>query len=52
MARRARIDFAGFHHIINRGVARTDIYLCSDDKYKFLEILCKACKVYRVNVKV
>ncbi len=50
MARRPRIDFAGFHHIINRGVARTNIYLCSDDKYKFLEILCKACKVYKVNV--
>ena len=50
MARRPRIDFAGFHHIINRGVARTDIYLCADDKYKFLEILCKACKVYKVNV--
>ena len=50
MPRRPRIDFAGFHHIINRGVAKTDIYLCSDDKKKFLEILCKACKVYKVNV--
>lgn len=50
MPRRPRIDFAGFHHIVNRGVARTDIYLCSDDKNKFLEILCKACKLYRVNV--
>jgi len=50
MPRRPRIDFAGFHHIINRGVAQTDIYLCADDKRKFLEILCKACKVYKVNV--
>ena len=50
MPRRPRIDFAGFHHIINRGVAQTDIYLCSDDKRKFLQILCKACKVYKVNV--
>ncbi len=50
MPRRPRVDFAGFHHIINRGVARTDIYLCADDKYKFLEILCKACRVYKVNV--
>jgi len=50
MPRRPRIDFAGFHHIVNRGVARTDIYLCSDDKRKFLEILCKACKIYKVNV--
>ena len=50
MPRRLRIDFAGFHHVVNRGVARTDIYLCSEDKNKFLEILCKACRVYRVNV--
>jgi len=50
MPRRPRIDFAGFHHIINRGVNRTNIYLCSDDKYKFLEILCKACKIYKVNM--
>ncbi|HHB94621.1 MAG TPA: hypothetical protein ENK88_05720, partial [Campylobacterales bacterium] len=40
MARRPRLDMAGFHHIVNRGVAR--------DKY--LEILCKACKTYKVNV--
>ncbi len=51
MPRRPRIDFAGFHHIINRGVARIDIYLCDADKYKFLEILCKACKIYRVNLQ-
>ena len=51
MPRRPRIDFAGFHHIINRGVARTDIYLCDIDKDKFLEILCKACKTYRVNLQ-
>jgi len=50
MARRPRIDFAGFHHIVNRGVARGNIYKNSEDKKKFLEILCKACKIYKVNV--
>jgi len=50
MARRPRIDIAGFHHIINRGVARGNIYKNSEDKKKFLEILCKACKIYKVNV--
>lgn len=50
MPRRPRIDLAGFHHVINRGVARSDIYLCNEDKGKFLEILCKACRVYKVNL--
>ena len=50
MPRRPRIDFAGFHHIVNRGVARSDVYLCLADKDTFLEILCKACDDYKVNV--
>jgi len=50
MARRPRLDLAGFHHIINRGVARNNVYKCDEDKEKFLEILCKACKAYRVNI--
>ena len=50
MARRARLDLAGFHHVVNRGVAKGKIYKGADDKDKFLEILCKACRVYKVNV--
>ncbi len=50
MARKPRLDFAGFHHIVNRGVARSKIYKHDQDKEKFLEILCKACSVYKVNV--
>ena len=50
MARRPRIDLDGFHHIVNRGVARSRVYRCSEDKQKFLEILCKACKSYKVNI--
>ena len=50
MARRARLDLAGFHHVVNRGVAKGKIYKSVDDKDKFLEILCKACRVYKVNV--
>ena len=47
MAFRPRIDFAGFHHLVNRGVARSNVYLCDVDKEKFLEILCKACRDYK-----
>jgi REP element-mobilizing transposase RayT len=50
MARRPRLDLSGFHHIVNRGVARNNVYKCNEDKEKFLAILCKACSVYRVNI--
>ncbi len=50
MARKPRLDLAGFHHVINRGVAKSDIFKSSKDKDKFLEILCKACRDYFVNI--
>lgn len=50
MARRPRIDFVGYHHIVNRGVNRSDIFAAPQDKEMFLSILCKACKVYDVIV--
>ena len=50
MARRPRLDMAGFHHIINRGVERKKIFKCDDDKHKFLEILCKACVLDKVDM--
>jgi len=50
MPRRPRIDLAGYHHIINRGVNRTNIFSSPDDKEKFIQILCKACRIYGVVV--
>lgn len=50
MARRPRLDFTGFHHVVNRGVERRKVFRSNEDKNKFLEILCKACKIYKVNV--
>ena len=50
MSRKPRLDLDGFHHIINRGVARSNVYRCNEDKEKFLEILCKACRIYKVNI--
>ena len=50
MGRRPRIDLAGFHHLVNRGIERSNIYRSDKDKEKFLEILCKACSIYKVNV--
>jgi REP element-mobilizing transposase RayT len=50
MARRPRIDLPGYHHIVNRGVNRMNIFVNDEDKEKFLQILCKACRVYGVIV--
>ena len=50
MARKPRVNLAGFHHIVNRGVARDNVYKCDDDKERYLDILCKASKIYKVIV--
>ena len=50
MPRRPRIDLAGYHHIINRGVNRSDIFEDSKDYEMFLKIVCKACNAYRAIV--
>lgn len=50
MPRRPRIDFAGFHHIVNRGVAGSDVFREKRDKERFLQIVCKTCTIYKVNV--
>jgi len=42
MPRKPRIEAIGYHHIINRGVARGDIFLKDADNKKFLEILEEA----------
>jgi len=39
MPRKPRIEAIGYHHIINRGVAKGDIFLKDADFKKFLEIL-------------
>ena len=44
MPRRPRIDFAGYHHIINRGVNKGVVFTSKQDKETFLKILCKSLK--------
>ncbi len=50
MARRVRIEDAGFHHIINRGVNRGVIFNSSVDKEKFLEIVCEVSEHYDFTI--
>jgi len=50
MARKPRYDMAGYHHVINRGVNKSDIFEEDIDKDTFLNILCKACRDYNVVI--
>ncbi len=45
MPTRLRVDLAGYHHIINRGVNRCDIFNSTDDKEMFLQILNKSATI-------
>ncbi len=33
MPTRLRVDFTGYHHVINRGVNRCDVFNHTNDKY-------------------
>ncbi len=46
MARRPRIENAGFHHIYNRGVEKRNIFIDNKDKEKFLDIICEVSTFY------
>ena len=39
MPTRPRIDLAGYHHVINRGVNKTNIFTSDIDKDSFMQIL-------------
>ena len=46
MARRPRVESAGYHHVYNRGVERRIVFAESKDKDKFLEIVCEVSENY------
>ncbi|MDD3506603.1 MAG: transposase [Sulfurimonas sp.] len=50
MPRKRRMEKAGFYHIINRGVAKTNIYLNDEDYQKFLEIIQDASTEYGFEI--
>ncbi len=50
MPRKPRIDIPGFHHVINRGINRENIFLCNDDKNKFLDILEITREIYHLTI--
>jgi len=50
MARLPRIDLAGFHHVINRGVEKRKIFTHPKDFERFLTLLCELCSKYEVTL--
>ena len=50
MPTKPRIDIAGYHHIINRGVDRMNIFRHSEDKDAFLQIVNKTAMIHKVVV--
>ena len=50
MARRPRIELAGYYHIINRGVDKMNIFLHKDDYEYFEELMCFYMKSYGITL--
>lgn len=48
MPTRLRVDLAGYHHVINRGVNRSVIFDHGDDKEMFLQIINKSATIHKV----
>jgi len=48
MPTRPRVDFAGYHHIINRGVNRCNVFNHNVDKEMFLQIINKTAIIHKV----
>ena len=50
MPRKPRVDIPGFHHVINRGVNRENIFLSDEDKKEFLQIVDVAREIYHLTI--
>lgn len=50
MARRTRIEIAGFYHIINRGVEQRTIFLEDKDRFKFMEVITESIPTYKFTL--
>ena len=50
MARTPRLDMAGFHHVVNRGVEKRTVFINEEDYKYFLDLICAGCLEYNINV--
>ena len=51
MSRPLRIEYSGaYYHVINRGLARTRIFLNDQDRKRFLDLVGETCELWMVKV--
>ena len=50
MARRPRIEIAGYYHIVNRGVERRVVFYDKDDFEYFLTLLSDGCEKFNITL--
>lgn len=50
MPRRFRIESLGYHHIYNRGVAKSNVFEDENDKAKFIELMASIAREYKFNI--
>ncbi len=51
MARPLRIEYPGaYYHVMNRGLAFSDIFLDDNDRQRFLFLIGETCKLWNVSV--
>ena len=50
MPRRLRVEALGYHHVYNRGVAKSDVFLDEVDKAKFIELLALVAREFKFNI--
>ena len=50
MPRLPRVELAGYHHILNRGVEKRKVFLDEEDFTVFLDLLCLNATLYEVTL--
>mgnify|MGYP001170054464 CR=1 FL=1 len=50
MSRRLRIESLGYHHVYNRGVAKSAVFIDEIDKAKFIELMASMAREYKFNI--
>ena len=48
MARKPRIEIAGYYHVINRGVKQRVVIYDKEDFEYFIELLAKGCEKFNI----
>lgn len=51
MSRPLRIEYPGaYYHVMNRGLARSKVFLDNDDRERFLHLIGETCKLWSIEV--